>query len=303
MKNSNNIARLAGWSIAVACLVLGLKITAWRVTGSVALYSDALESVINVVTALMAWIAIRISHRPADKGHPFGHHKAEYFSAVIAGVLIVIAALLIFHDAILALYSPSPLNTPVKGMAINLSAAVINAGWAWMLISAGRRARSPALTADGRHVLVDVVTSAGVLIGLALVVVTDWLFLDSLMAIGVGLNVLWEGWKVISSSVDGLMDGALDDAENERIRQTIQESASGAIEVHDIKTRSAGHVSFIEFHLVVDGSMSVSNAHLICNRIEQALARSIPGANITIHVEPDDEVAHNSLQIDNHETD
>lgn len=302
MKNSNHIAQLAGWSIAIACLVLGLKITAWRITGSVALYSDALESVVNVVTALMAWIAIRISHRPADKGHPFGHHKAEYFSAVVAGVLIVIAALLIFHDAVLALYNPMPLNTPVKGMAINFSAAVINAGWAWLLISAGRKARSPALTADGRHVFVDVVTSAGVLVGLALVVLTDWLFLDSLMAIGVGVNVLWEGWKVISSSVDGLMDGALDDAENERIRQTILESAAGAIEVHDIKTRSAGHVSFIEFHLVVDGSMSVSNSHLICNRIEKALARSIPGANITIHVEPENEAAQGSLQIDNNST-
>ena len=297
MKNRRHIARLAGWSIVVACLVLALKGVAWRLTGSVALYSDALESVINVFTALLAWGAIRISHKPADKGHPFGHHKAEYFSTVIAGVLIVSAALLIFKEAIASLQAPNPLGAPLTGMGVNLVATIVNGLWAWLLISAGRRARSPALAADGRHILVDVVTSVGVLVGLVLVLTTGWLFLDSLMAIAVGINVLREGWKVISLSVDGLMDAALDDEERELIRQTIAESATGAIEVHDIKTRSAGHVSFIEFHLVVDGDMSVADSHAICNRIEDALSTSVPGANITIHVEPDDESEQDSLTI------
>ena len=189
MNDIGRISRLAGWSILVALVVLGLKILAWRVTGSVALFSDALESVVNVVTAVVAWIAIRISHRPADPGHPFGHHKAEYFSAVIEGVLIVLAALLIFREAVTALYHPPTLETPAIGMAINTGASIINAAWAWVLISAGKRARSPALQADGRHILVDVVTSAGVLIGLLLVLLTGWQPLDSIIAMAVGLNV------------------------------------------------------------------------------------------------------------------
>jgi cation diffusion facilitator family transporter len=297
MTSSHNIARLAGWSILIALLVLGLKVVAWRITGSVALYSDALESVVNVVTAVLAWIAVRISHRPADKEHPFGHYKAEYFSAVVEGVLIILAALLIFNEAISALYRPHNIETPALGMAINTSAAVINGLWAWVLISAGRRSRSPALLADGRHILVDVVTSAGVLIGLVLVLVTGWQFIDSLVAIGVGINVLWEGWKVISTSVDGLMDSAVDDDEAARIRKTILENAGGALEVHDIKTRGAGHASFIEFHLVVDGAMSVADSHAICNRIETALEMEITGARVTIHVEPDDESTRDGLTV------
>ena len=297
MSATSPIARLAGLSIVVATLVFALKAAAWWITGSVALYSDALESVINVVTAAFAWIAIRISQRPADKNHPFGHHKAEYFSAVVSGILIVVAALLIFSEAISALITPHQLETPGVGMGINAVAAIINGLWAWLLIRTARRHRSPALAADGRHILVDVVTSAGVLIGLALVLLTGWLFLDSLLAIAVGINVLIEGWKVITSSVDGLMDSALDDEETGRIRGTILDSASGAIEVHDIKTRMAGHVSFIEFHLVVDGAMTVAASHAICNRIEEALRTAIPGAVITIHVEPDEEKKRDGLTI------
>ena len=297
MSSKNRITNLAGWSIAVAGLVLILKTLAWWITGSVALFSDALESVINVVTASLAWLAIRISHVPADKQHPFGHYKAEYFSAVVAGVLIVVAALLIFTEAVSALANPHVLNEPVSGMAVNGLAAVINGLWAWRLIREGRRSRSPALSADGRHIMVDVVTSAGVIVGLGLVLATGWLFLDSAIAIGIGVNVLLEGWKVIRSSVDGLMDSALDETETERIRQTILASATGALEVHDIKTRSAGHVSFIEFHLVVDGRMSVADSHAICNRVEAALAEAIPGSNITIHVEPDEESKRDGLTI------
>ena len=182
-------------------------------------------------------------------------------------------------------------------MVINAAAAIVNGLWALLLIRIARRHRSPALAADGRHILVDVVTSAGVLVGLALVLLTGWQFLDSVIAIAVGVNVLIEGWKVITSSVDGLMDGALDDAETARIRQTIQDSASGALEVHDIKTRRAGHVSFIEFHLVVDRTMSVAASHAICNRVEAALRAAIPGAVVTIHVEPDEESKHYGMTI------
>lgn len=298
LTSRNHIAHLAGWSIFVALLVLTLKVTAWRLTGSVALYSDALESVVNVVTALLAWFAIRISHKPADKGHPFGHSKAEYFSAVVEGVLIVLAALLIFSEAIQALYRPHDLQTPALGMTVNLISTAINAAWAFVLIRSGKRWRSPALLADGRHIMVDVVTSAGVLIGLTLLLLTGWQFIDSVVAIGVGVNVLWEGWKVISSSVDGLMDSAVGDIEADRIRDLILTNADGALEVHDIKTRGAGHASFIEFHLVVDGAMSVAASHAICNRIEAALGSEIPGAHITIHVEPHDESKGDGLTVE-----
>lgn len=297
MTERGHISRLAGWSIVIATVVLGLKLAAWWVTGSVALYSDALESVVNVVTAALAWVAIRISHRPADKQHPFGHHKAEYFSAVVEGVLIVIAALLIFREAVVALYRPQALEAPLVGMGINFVAAAINAYWAWLLISAGRRARSPALQADGRHILVDVVTSAGVLVGLTLVLVTGWQPIDSIIAIAVGINVLWEGWKVISNSVDGLMDSAVPDPLATEIRRTIIANADGALEVHDIKTRGAARVTFIEFHLVVDGAMSVADSHAICNRIEAALAEVIGEVQVIIHVEPHEERSQDGLTI------
>ncbi len=297
MTERGHISRLAGWSIVIATVVLGLKLAAWWVTGSVALYSDALESVVNVVTAALAWVAIRISHRPADKQHPFGHHKAEYFSAVVEGVLIVIAALLIFREAVVALYRPQALEAPLVGMGINFVAAAINAYWAWLLISAGRRARSPALQADGRHILVDVITSAGVLVGLTLVLVTGWQPIDSIIAIAVGINVLWEGWKVISNSVDGLMDSAVPDPLATEIRRTIIANADGALEVHDIKTRGAARVTFIEFHLVVDGAMNVADSHAICNRIEAALAEVIGEVQVIIHVEPHEERSQDGLTI------
>lgn len=297
MSDIRHITRLAGWSIVVALFVLALKLLAWRITGSVALYSDALESIVNVVTAAVAWMAIRISHRPADKGHPFGHHKAEYFSAVIEGVLIVLAAFLIFREAIGALYRPPHIETPLLGMAINTLAAAINGAWAWLLITTGKRARSPALQADGRHILVDVVTSAGVLIGLLLVLATGWQPLDSIVAMAVGLNVLWEGWKVISTSVDGLMDRAVAEPEASTIRSTILANAAGALQVHDIKTRSAGHVVFVEFHLVVDAAMSVADSHAICNRIEAALSDTVAGSQVTIHVEPHQEGKKDGLNV------
>lgn len=286
MTHSHRVSRLALWSILVAFLVMGIKFLAWWLSGSVAIYSDALESIVNVITALVAWWAIRLSQKPADKNHPFGHHKAEYFSAVIEGVLVVIAALLIFLQAWMALRGAHTLHEPVSGMLVNGLATLINGIWAWLLIRVGKKERSPALLADGRHISTDVITSVGVLIGLGLALLTGWLILDALVAVLVGINVLWEGWKVVSSSVYGLMDTAVDDEEAELIKDTILTHASGAIEMHDLKTRRSGPASFIEFHLVVDGGMSVDDSHDICDNIEQALIKAVPGAKITIHVEP-----------------
>ena len=283
------VASLAGWSIIIAFAVMALKFVAWKMTGSVALYSDALESIVNVIAAGAAFWAITVSHKPADQGHPFGHHKAEYFSAVLEGVLIGIAALLIIMAVARNWSEPPDLDQPWSGLAVNGVAAAINAVWAFVLISIGSRERSPALVADGRHIMTDVVTSVGVIAGLAGAVVTGWSVLDPLLALLVAVNILWEGWKVVGSSVNGLMDRAVDPDDTIRIRDIISANSQGALEVHDLKTRIAGRATFIEFHLVVDADMTVSQSHVICDRIEAALTAEIPSVRVVIHVEPDDE--------------
>ncbi len=289
--------RMAIASIVIACAVLGIKYVAYWVTGSVALYSDALESIVNVVTALVALLAVRISARPADRRHQFGHHKAEYFSAVIEGVLIILAALLILHASWQALREPRAFDEPWLGLAISGGATAINAAWSWALINYGRRWRSPALVADGWHLFTDVATSLGVIVGLTLAVLTGWTILDPAMAALVAVNILVAGWRVVSSSISGLMDEAVDSDIGRRIRAVIAESAEGAIEAHDIRTRTAGRATFIDFHLVVPGKMSVADAHRICDRIERALEAEIDGAEIVIHVEPEGEAQHRGVLV------
>jgi len=283
---SRTIRRLAFWSIPLAFGVMGLKFVAWYLTGSIALYSDALESIVNVIAALAAFIAIGYAQKPADTGHPYGHHKAEYFSAVLEGVLIVVAALLIVNEAVGGLMAPKRIEAPMLGLAVNGSAALINGVWAFVLLRIGRRHRSPALMADGHHIFSDVVTSVGVIAGLGLALAFDQPRLDPLLALIVAFNVLWQGWKVIASSVDGLMDRAIDPADELRIQQIIKAEADGAIEAHDIRTRMAGRVSFVEFHLVVDGEMTVEQSHEICDRLETALREAVEGVQVIIHVEP-----------------
>ena len=287
--SKQKVATLAFWSIVVAFVVLGLKLLAWMITGSVALYSDALESIVNVIASAAAFWAIRISHKPADQDHPFGHHKAEYLSAVLEGVLIVVAAMLILNEVWRTWQNPAPLEQPWMGLAVNGLATLLNAVWAWMLISSGRSARSPALVADGKHILTDVVTSVGVFVGLVGAVYTGWRFLDPALAVIVALNILWQGWHVIGSSMSGLMDRAVEMDEHMRIRDIISANSKGAQEVHDLRTRIAGRATFIEFHMVVDADMSVSDSHVICDRIEDALKAEIPSVRVTIHVEPDNE--------------
>ena len=283
---SKIVHRLAFWSIPLAFGVMGLKFIAWHLTGSIALYSDALESIVNVIAALAAFFAIGYAQKPADIGHPYGHHKAEYFSAVLEGVLIVVAALLIVNEAVGGLMAPKRIEAPVLGLAVNGSAAIINGVWAAVLLRIGRRHRSPALQADGHHILSDVVTSVGVIAGLGLALALDEPRLDPLLALIVAFNVLWQGWKVIASSVDGLMDRAIDPVDEQRIQDIIKAEADGAIEAHDIRTRMAGRVSFVEFHLVVDGEMTVEHSHEICDRLETALRQAVEGVQVIIHVEP-----------------
>jgi cation diffusion facilitator family transporter len=284
-------------SIAVAVTVLALKSLAYWVTGSVALYSDALESIVNLITALIALYAIHVATQPADRQHEFGHHKAEYFSAVLEGVLIVVAAILIFHEAYDAYLRPRVLTEPARGLLINGFATAINGGWSWFLLTWGRRQRSPALVGDGWHLLTDVVTSVGVILGLALATATGWQVLDPALAALVALNILWAGWRLVRQSVGGLMDEAVTAEVGRQIRNVISDNAQGAIEAHDVKTRAAGRVTFIEFHLVVPGGMTVATSHGICDRIEEALTRVVPGAQVLIHVEPEEEAKQQGVPV------
>lgn len=284
--------RIATASILVGVIVLALKTLAWWLTGSVALLSDALESTVNVATAIAALIAIRIAARPADRSHPYGHYKAEFFSAVLEGVMIIVAALLILREAWHGLMAPAPLQAPIEGLLINLLACLLNAFWCRVLITQGRRHKSPALVADGHHLLADVVTSIGVIIGVTLAVVTGWSILDPLLAAVVALNILWSGWKVMTASLSGLMDEAVPDDVMAVIRDTISDRATGAIEVHDLRTRHAGRMTFIDFHLVIDGDTTVAAAHDICDRIETALKARLTEAQISIHVEPENKAKH-----------
>jgi len=291
------VKRIAMASVAIGVIVLAIKYVAYHVTGSVALFSDALESIVNVVAGLIALWAVTLSYKPADSDHPFGHTKAEYFSAVVEGVLIVVAALLILREAWAAYLVPRSLDEPLAGIAINAVATVINAGWAVFLIRRGRDRRSPALAADGQHIMADVVTSVGVLGGLLLATVTGWTILDPLMAAFVALNILREGFKVVTSSLSGLMDQAIDPVEEASVRDLISAHAEGAIEVHDLKTRLAGRAMFIEFHMVVPEAMTVGVAHDICDRIEDALQEAFAGARVSIHVEPEGEAKQTGVPV------
>ncbi|MBN8994494.1 MAG: cation transporter [Rhizobiales bacterium] len=294
---SGPVASIALASVGVGIVVLALKYLAYLLTGSVALYSDALESIVNVATAVAALVALRFSAIPPDANHPYGHHKAEYFSVVLNGVLIIIAAIAIFREAWLAYESPRILDAPASGLLVNLGAGIINAAWSFVLIRTGRARRALALVADGRHLLTDVITSAGVLAGVTLAWLTGWAILDPLLAALVGLNVLWSGWSLVRESVGGLMDEAVPPDTLDRIRDVISKSARGALEAHDLRTRQAGRVTFIDFHLVVPGAMPVSEAHSICDAIEKALKAEVVDATITIHVEPEEKAKHHGVLV------
>jgi cation diffusion facilitator family transporter len=293
----DRIQKLAVGSIAVGITILGLKFAAYYLTGSIALYSDALESIVNVVTAVVSLIAVRTSVKPADRNHPYGYGKAEYFSAVIVGVFIIVAALMIAREAFLGFISPRPFNPSMEGLLVNGLASVINCAWCWVLIHQGRRSRSPALVADGKHLLTDIVSSVGVLLGVMLAAITGWAVLDPALAALVAGNILWSGWQLMRDSVGGLMDEAVPDATLSRIREVISTNAEGALEAHDLRTRQAGRSIFVDFHLVVPGGISVSSAHDICDRIEQAVRDEIEDALVAIHVEPEDKAKHSGIVV------
>ncbi len=289
--------QIASFSIVLGVGVLALKTGAWWLTNSAALFSDALESTVNVAASLIALVALRVAERPADANHTYGHQKAEFFAAVVEGVLIIVAAGAILQHAWASWRVPAPLLMPWQGLALNGLASMANAAWGTVLLRAGRLARSVTLQADGRHLWSDVVNSAAILAGLGLAVATRLPMLDPLLAAAVAAYVLWSGTDLIGKSVGGLMDAAPAPDVVDRIRRLVAEHAEGALEAHDLRTRHAGRLTYLEFHLVVPGTMRVSEAHGICDRIESALREDMEHLIITIHVEPEGKAKHHGVLV------
>ncbi|WP_294540886.1 cation diffusion facilitator family transporter [uncultured Rhodoblastus sp.] len=288
-----NLSRkVAFGSLAVSLAVVSIKGFAYQLTGSVALFSDALESIINVATAIAAVIAIRYAQQPPDPQHPYGHHKAEYLSAVLVGALIFVAGATILHEAYHGFLYPEPIDAPLLGVAVSSIATVLNVIWSYVLIHTGRKQRSPALVSDGKHLLADVVTSLGVVVGVGLVIATGVQQLDSVVAALVAVHVLWSGWEVIHENSGGLLDAAPPEVELKQINEIIAAHAVDAIEFHDVRARNAGSATFIDFHLVVPGAMSVAQSHAICDRLEAALKDQLHEPIVSIHVEPEDKAEH-----------
>lgn len=291
------VVRMGIGSIVLGIVVLGLKLLAWAMTGSLALLSDALESIVNVATAIAALVAIRVAARPADANHPYGHHKAELFSAILEGVMIIVAALVILKQVWDGLSAHHALEAPLQGLLVNTVASVLNGVWAWVLIHHGRRARSPALVADGKHLFTDVVSSVVVAFGVLLAIETGWYWLDPALAALVAVNILWSGWRVMQESLSGLLDESLSDDVLTDVRRVIATEGVGAVEAHDLRTRAAGAATFIEFHLVVPGALTVSEAHDLCDRIEAGLKALVEGCVVTIHVEPEFKAKHSGIVV------
>lgn len=283
------VARAARLSVGAAVAVLGLKLAAWWLTGSVTLFADALETIVNVVGAAAALFAIRVGSRPADAGHAFGHGKAEYFSAGFEGGLVLLAGVAILVGAGARFSEPRALVGLDWGLALTVLATVFNGALAGWLLRVGRREQSPALIADARHLRADVVTSLVAVLGLLLAAATGWWRLDPLLALLVGLHVIHEGVDIVRGAFGGLMDEAWPEDERTELEAIVVASLGGALEAHALRTRRAGRQVFVELHLVVPGDMTVHDAHAICDRIEDAVAARWPDARTTVHVEPEHE--------------
>jgi len=281
-----SLTRFAWLSIAAAIATMLLKTAAWRITGSVGLLSDALESLVNLAGALMALAMLSIAVRPPDEDHPYGHGKAEYFSAGVEGTLIVIAAISIAVAAVDRLLHPRALEQIGLGLAVSVVAALVNLGVALVLLRAARAHRSVTLHASAHHLLTDVWTSAGVLAGVIAVAVTGWNQLDPLVAIAVAANIVWTGSRIVMASVAGLMDTSLPADELKLLRQVLDRYASDGIEYHALKTRQAGAGRFVSLHVLVPPEWSVQRGHDELERIEADIRSALPPVTVFTHLEP-----------------
>ena len=285
------LTRYAWLSIAAAVVTIAIKTAAYLITGSVGLLSDALESVVNLVAAAVALWALWLAGRPPDQTHHYGHGKAEYFSAGVEGVMIVVAAGVVVWMAVPRFLHPRPLDRVGAGLLVSALAALINLAVAVVLVRAGRRYRSITLAADGRHLLTDVWTSAGVLIGVGLVALTGWERLDPVVAVLVGANILVAGFSLVRRSSAGLMDAALPPADQAAVDAVLDRHRSDVIAFHAVRTRAAGRYRFVSLHLLVPGDWMVQQGHDLAERIESEIMEALPDASVTTHIEPIDDPA------------
>ena len=282
-----NLERFAWLSVVAALTTIALKTVAWWLTGSVGLLSDALESIVNLAAALLALTMLRVAASPPDENHPYGFSKAEYFAAGIEGALIVLAAAGILASAIPRLLEPEPLESPGLGLSLSVAASGINLAVGLLLIRVGRRHHSIALEADGQHLLTDVWTSAGVVVGVALVFMTGWLRLDPLLALGVAAHIVWTGLRLMRRSWRGLLDAAISTEDTGEVTKLFAEySKRYGVSFHALRTRQAGKRRFISFHFLVPDAWSVAQAHRLSEEIEERIRSLVPNASIFTHIEP-----------------
>lgn len=295
----SSLTKYAWLSIAAAIATIALKAGAYWLTGSVGLLSDALESIINLVAAVMALAMLTIAARPPDESHVYGHGKAEYFSSTVEGVLIFVAAGGIMYTAIERLFNPRPLEQLGLGLAVSLVASLINLTVSRVLLSAGKRHRSITLEADAHHLMTDVWTSVAVFGGVGAVWLMGWLWLDAVVAIGVAFNITWTAYQLIRRSVEGLMDASLSEAELKQIETVLDQYRQKDIQFHALLTRQGASRRFISVHVLVPGEMSVHDAHHVAEDIEADIRQAVADAFVITHLEPvDDEISQHDISID-----
>lgn len=286
MSHRNGVTRYAWLSLLTAVVIIALKTTAYLLTGSIGFLSDALESGANIAAAIITLAALIVAARPPDREHAFGHSKAEYFAAGAEGTLILVAAVVIAVQAVQRLLAPEPLEQVGIGLAVSAVAAAGNFAVARILLRAGRRYRSVALSADAHHLLTDVWTSLGVIIGVALVYLTGWLWLDPVIGLIVALQIMLTAGKLIRGAADGLLDVSLSPDEEARVAAILKPYETQDVTYHALRTRQAGAQRFVSFHLLVPGSWSVQQGHELLEVIEREVRRELDPVIVFTHIEP-----------------
>ena len=279
-------------SVLVALLTIALKTLAWWFTGSVGLLSDAMESLVNLASAAFALLMVRVARQPADAEHPYGHHKAEYFSSAFEGLAIMVASVAILWAAVPRFFDPQPLEQLGIGLAISMLSTAVIAALAWAMLKSAARHRSMALEGDARHLLTDVWTSVGVVVGVGLVALTGWLWLDPAIAVLVALNILREGGQLVWKSSQGLMDTRVERSVQADIEKVLQGFEHPTIRFDHITTRRSGSRRFVDLHMHMPGNVSLRRAAALRGSVEQALMSAVPGLRATIQLLPSDVEAH-----------
>jgi cation diffusion facilitator family transporter len=281
--------RYALLSVGAAVVTIGLKTVAWALTGSVGLLSDAVESVVNLLAAVVALWALRVAAQPPDAEHHFGHSKAEYLASAFEGLAILGAATAIAVTAWKRIADPQPLENVGLGLAVSICAAAVNGGVASVLMRAGKRLDSITLRSDAHHLMTDVWTSGGVLVGVVLVKATGWLLLDPLVALAVATNIVWMAGRILLETAQGLLDRTIPESEKAELEAILVRFRKDGVDVHSVRTRSAGPVRFVDMHVLVPGSWSVQRGHDLCEEIERAVSSALPRASVLTHLEPSED--------------